>query len=249
MIDLSEPGLPVFRFSGNRATTPRAGKTPRGGPTWARIGHDQALRANLTARGGARHRLMAAALERAATTVSAAYVTGGQEQGTLARTRCLEDQANECGIVRDVGIICLLTRCRSGLTGMVAMRGSYRRGGARSWPSLRPVPPDFLPRARSSPSSRVHVPGTFTIRGCPPVTDGLDGELARLQDRGTGGMALLQRCTRAQGLRRCVRLGGHLGSDTSGAAAVVPYGLEAGRPVTARTFSMQTRRGAVNDGR
>jgi len=29
-------------------------------------------------------------------------------------TRCLEDQANACGMVRDVGIICPLTRCRSG---------------------------------------------------------------------------------------------------------------------------------------
>lgn len=43
--------LPTFRFSGNRATTPRAGKAPRCGPTWARIGHDQAFRANLTASG------------------------------------------------------------------------------------------------------------------------------------------------------------------------------------------------------
>ena len=32
---------PAFRFSGNRATTPRAGKTPRCGPTWARIEHDR----------------------------------------------------------------------------------------------------------------------------------------------------------------------------------------------------------------
>ena len=33
--------------------------------------------------------------------------------------------------------------------------------------------------------------GTFTVRGCPTVTAGLDGELARLQDQGTGGMAPL----------------------------------------------------------
>jgi hypothetical protein len=33
--------------------------------------------------------------------------------------------------------------------------------------------------------------GTFTVPGCPAATDGLDGELARLQDRGTGGMAPL----------------------------------------------------------
>ena len=30
-------------FSENSATTPWLGKTPHGGPTWARIGHDQAL--------------------------------------------------------------------------------------------------------------------------------------------------------------------------------------------------------------
>jgi hypothetical protein len=91
-------------------------------------------------------------------------------------------------MVRDVGFIGLSTRCRSGWAGMVATRGSYRLGGARSWPSLRPVPLESLARARSSPSSRVHVPGPFTVRGCPAVTGGLDGELARLQDRGTGGM-------------------------------------------------------------
>jgi hypothetical protein len=33
------------------------------------------------------------------------------------------------------------------------------------------------------PAARVHVPGTFTARSCPVATDGLDGELARLQDR------------------------------------------------------------------
>jgi hypothetical protein len=77
---------------------------------------------------------MAATLERAATIVSAAHVTGGHElQGTLARTRCLEDQANAYGILRDVGIICSLIRCRSGLDRMVATRGGYRRHSARSW--------------------------------------------------------------------------------------------------------------------
>jgi len=61
----------------------------------------------------------------------------------------------------------------------------------RSWPSFRLVPPDSLSRARSRPSSRVRVPRSSTVRGCPAVTDGLDGELARLQDQGTGGMAPL----------------------------------------------------------
>ena len=54
------------------------------------------------------------------------------------RIICLEDQANVCGIVRDVGIICLLTRCRSGLTGMVATRGGYR-AGQRSVLAILPI--------------------------------------------------------------------------------------------------------------
>lgn len=54
-------------------------------------------------------------------------------------TRCLEDQANTSGVVRDVGIICSLTRCRPGLTGVVATRGGYRSGGTRSWSSLPTV--------------------------------------------------------------------------------------------------------------
>ena len=53
------------------------------------------------------------------------------------------------------------------------------------------MPTESLPRARSSPALRVHVPGNFTVRGRPAVTDGLDGELARLHDQGTGGMAPL----------------------------------------------------------
>jgi hypothetical protein len=40
---------------------------------------------------------------------------------------CLEDQANVYGMMRDVGFIDPLTRCRSGLTGMVATRGGYRQ--------------------------------------------------------------------------------------------------------------------------
>ena len=43
------PGHHDRPFSENRATTLRSGKTPRGGLIWARIGHDQALRASLTA--------------------------------------------------------------------------------------------------------------------------------------------------------------------------------------------------------
>ena len=47
-------------------------------------------------------------------------------------------------------------------------------------------------------------PATLTVCGCPAATDGLDGELARLQDRGTGGMALLQRRAPALDLQRYV---------------------------------------------
>jgi hypothetical protein len=46
--------------------------------------------------------------------------------------------------------------------------------------------PESFSRAWSSPASCVRVPDTFTVRGCPAITDGLDGELARLQDQGTG---------------------------------------------------------------
>src|SRR6266567_2594568 len=71
----------------------------------------------------------------------------------------------------------------------------YRGGEDLGRDSDLPIPltgaPESLPRARSSPSSRVHVPGTLPVRRCPGATDGLDGQRARLQDRGTGGMAPL----------------------------------------------------------
>jgi len=44
-------------LSENLATSPRPGTTWRTGRTWARIGHDQALRANLTCPGRAPHHL------------------------------------------------------------------------------------------------------------------------------------------------------------------------------------------------
>ena len=100
---------------------------------------------------------------------------------------------------------------------------------ARSWPSFRLVPPESLSRARSSLSSRVHVPGSSTVRGCPAVTDGLDGELARLQDRGTGGMASLATPRASAGLRRCVRLAAlRVGREPG--AAVARQGLRAAGP-------------------
>jgi hypothetical protein len=70
---------------------------------------------------------------------------------------------------------------------MVATYDGDRRGRR----SVLAIPLESSPGARSSPASRIPVPGTLTVRGCPAATDGLDNELARLQDRGTGGMAPL----------------------------------------------------------
>ncbi len=89
------------------------------------------------------------------------------------------------------------------------MGREHVRSNRHAWPSLRPVPPDSLSRAGSSESSRVHVPGSSTVRGCPAVTGGLDRELARLQDRGTGGLAPLATPRQRWTLRCCVRLGRH----------------------------------------
>jgi len=45
-------------------------------------------------------------------------------------TRCLEVQGNAYSMVPEVGFICPLTHCRSGLTRMVATSNSYRHGSA-----------------------------------------------------------------------------------------------------------------------
>jgi hypothetical protein len=56
-------------------------------------------------------------------------------------------------------------------------------GAGGGWSLVRPVARKTEPVwAPSSSSSRAHVPGTFTVRGRLTVADGLDGELARLQD-------------------------------------------------------------------
>ena len=44
-----------------------------------------------------------------------------------SRITCLEVPGNTSGILRDVGKYMPVTRCRSGLTGMVATCGGYRR--------------------------------------------------------------------------------------------------------------------------
>ena len=71
-------------------------------------------------------------------------------------------------------------------------------GRAFAWTSDLCLLMRSLSRARSSPYSRVRALGSCTVRGCPAVTGGLDGELARLQDQSTGGMApLAASCTSA----------------------------------------------------
>jgi hypothetical protein len=50
----------------------------------------------------------------------------------------LEVPGDASGMVRDVGIIGRLTRCRSGLTGMAATRGGYRCG-RRSVLAILPI--------------------------------------------------------------------------------------------------------------
>ena len=76
------------------------------------------------------------------------------------------------------------------------------------------------------------MPGSCTVRGCPAVTDGLDGELARLQDQGTGGMAPLAKPRASTGpaaprpFRRLPRV------RREPDAAVARQGLRAAGPAT-----------------
>jgi hypothetical protein len=102
---------------------------------------------------------------------------------------CLEDQANASWTVRDVGIICSLTCADRDWPGWLL------HAVATGWAALGPGhPSDRYPlnpcHGRSSPALRVHVPVTLTVRGCPAITDGLDAELARLQDRAPEGWSL-----------------------------------------------------------
>jgi len=111
--------------------------------------------------------------------------------------RCLEDQANASEMVRDVRIICTLTRCRSGLTGTTATGA----GGARSWSSSPGGTHRILARARSSLTSRVRVPGTFGPRLSSGHRTGLTANSQGFRIGGTGKIALLKRCARALELR------------------------------------------------
>src|SRR5206468_6678621 len=69
-------------------------------------------------------------------------------------------------------------------------------------------------------ASRVHVPGTSAVHGFPAVTDELDGELARLQDRSTGGMAPLAMPCACAGSTALRPSGRSPGSHASRVAAV-----------------------------
>ena len=108
---------------------------------------------------------MAATVERAATTVSAATSRPDKSwQGTLVRTRCLEVQGNAYGIVLDVGFIGPLTRCRSGLTKMVATRGGYRR-------SARSVLVNYWRRAYVGRAGMLVIGGGGSLEGENRETD------------------------------------------------------------------------------
>ncbi len=71
-----------------------------------------------------------------------------------------------------------------------------------------------------------------TVRGCPAVTDGLDGELARLQDQGTGGMAPLAtpRASAGPAALRPSRRSPRVRREPG--AAVARQGLRAAGPAT-----------------
>jgi hypothetical protein len=87
-------------------------------------------------------------------------------------------------------------------------------GRVRSWPSFRLAPGRTEGRSPSRSSSRVHVPSGLTLTGCPVVTDGLDGDLARLQEwprREDGPVRV-----RATGLRRSAGAAGARGLRTGG---------------------------------
>ena len=73
--------------------------------------------------------------------------------------------------------------------------------GARSWPSFRLVPTESLPRARSSPASRVHVPGTLPFAVVLRSQTGLTANLQGFRIGTPEGWPLLQRRARALDLR------------------------------------------------
>ena len=115
----------------------------------------------------------------------------------------------------------------------------------RTWPSFRQARKETGARSESRSSSRVRSPRTLPVSGCPAVTDGLDCDLVRLQDRSAGRMApVCRRVTRpdrdgAYPARPVAVVAARAAVPPVGAAA--PEGREAwprpGRRVSARARS------------
>ena len=102
-------------------------------------------------------------------------------------------------------------------------------GRVRSWPSFRLAPDRTEGRSRSRSFSRVRAPGLLTVTGWPAVTDGLDGDLARLQEwprREDGPVRV-----RVAGLRRSADAVGALESAPAAAAVATALRRAAARVV------------------
>src|SRR6266568_488540 len=118
-----------------------------------------------------------------------------------------------------------ITHSLSQTVSMVSGTGVVKiSAGTRTCPSLRPVPPESLPRARSSPFSRVHVPGTLrSVVVLQPQT-GLTANLQGFRTGAPEGWPLLQCRGPALDSSALYACGGHLGS---GASRAPPWPLRA----------------------
>ena len=117
-----------------------------------------------------------------------------------------------------------------------ALRWARHGGGMSRVRLLSPGhPSDWCPltpcQGRGQARLRVYVcQAASTVRGCPAVTDGLDGELARLQDQGTGGMAPLATPRISAGLAALRPSGRSPRVRREPGAAVARQGLRAAGP-------------------
>jgi hypothetical protein len=106
-------------------------------------------------------------------------------------------------------------------------------GGSGAGPTLGPGHPSdwcLLTPCQGRRQARLRVSvcqAASTVRGCPAVTDGLDGELEWLQDRGTGGMAPLATPHTTAGLAALRPSRTSLGIRCELGAAVARQGLRA----------------------
>jgi hypothetical protein len=135
-------------------------------------------------------------------------------------------------------------------------------GPDRSWPSFRLARDRTEGRSRSRSSSRVRVPRNLTVTGCPAVTDGLEGDLSRLQEwprwegwscsRARGRLYGAQPgAAGARGLRTAaaavataLRRAAAAGAASSPAGARRPPSAGAHFPAVPRTRSRAARRAA-----